>query len=231
VKLVAAIMPTRGRAEYARQALESFLGQTYEKKELLILDDADDPSFPEGIPSGAATRSVYRLVMKDRLSIPQKRNFLLAISSADIFMHFDSDDWSAPCRMAEQVRWMEESGRAVCGFNSVLFYEESSGDVYRYDGSPGYAIGTTLAYRKSWWVANPFPEDKPIGEDNSFVRSARSAKQLCTVPGAGLIVARAHSDNTSRKNLLGTSYTRIDRGALPPAFLQTSANTAAAARA
>ena len=43
--LVSAIMPTRSRPALSRAALNCFLAQTYEPRELVILDDDDDPSF------------------------------------------------------------------------------------------------------------------------------------------------------------------------------------------
>jgi hypothetical protein len=47
--LVSAIMPTRARPQFAREAVDLFLAQTWPNKELVILDDEEHPSFPSGI--------------------------------------------------------------------------------------------------------------------------------------------------------------------------------------
>ena len=44
--LISAIMPTRSRPPLSQVALDCFLAQTYEPRELVIIDDEDDPSFP-----------------------------------------------------------------------------------------------------------------------------------------------------------------------------------------
>ncbi len=201
MKLVSAILPTRGRREFARQALESFLDQTYPEKELLILDDIDDPSFPDGVPHG---HRILRWLSNSRL-IAKKRNDLCGYAAGPIIMHFDSDDWSAPDRMADQVERLEMSGAAVTGYHSILFFD---GRVFKYIGSPNYAVGTSLAFTKEWWAKFPFPENVQdgIGEDNEFVCNAYNRGRLCSVDGGSMIVARVHVDNTSKKDVDGFKF-------------------------
>lgn len=204
MKTVAAIMPTRGRQEYARLAVESFLAQDYPSKSLVIVDDADDPSFPDGFPPDVQYRSIYRAVMPTRLSIGRKRNTACELAHhAEIIAHFDSDDWSAPDRLSSQVALLESSKKAVVGFNRLLFYESETGRVACWQGSPHDVPGGTMAYRRDWWNTHRFKEDSPknIAEDNHFRNMAYDEKELATEQGIGLIVARAHPGNTATKNL------------------------------
>src|SRR5688572_15862161 len=57
-ELACAVMPTRGRVAFAKHALESFHSQTYPNKQLIILDDADDRSFPEGVNHPLVTYAI-----------------------------------------------------------------------------------------------------------------------------------------------------------------------------
>src|SRR5438128_1089434 len=113
---VSCIMPTRGRREWAAQAVQCFLSQTWPDKELLILDDTDDASFPHaaGIPfpffSNHAGPPIMYFRRSERWSIGRKRNELARIASGEAICHFDDDDWAAPDRIATQVRLLEESG-------------------------------------------------------------------------------------------------------------------------
>jgi hypothetical protein len=61
--------------------------------------------------------------------------------------------------------------------------------------------GNTLAYRRSYWQRRPFASIQ-IGEDTRFVRGA-GTDAICDLEDPSLCVARAHLDNTSRKQLGG----------------------------
>ncbi len=118
-------------------------------------------------------------------------------------MHWDSDDWSAPSRMADQVRLMEGHGLAVGGYYSMLFWDHQNRRGYRYKGSPNYAVGTSLVYRRDWWSGHRFPENIALGEDNEFVRAASDARQIQCADSGALMVARIHRDNSIEKNRAG----------------------------
>ncbi len=205
-------MPTRGRKAWAAQALACFLRQTYAAKNLFIVDDREDPSFPDGAPYP----NVAHLLIADRQSIPAKRNIAAGLANGEILWHLDSDDWSSPERMADQVRRLEESGKAVTGYHSLLFYSETELMWGRYKGATNYALGSSLCYWKSFWKDHPFHEDKKIGEDNEFVFAAANEGQLISVDGEQCMVARVHPDNTSRKDMGG--FSPVSPGQTPAGF-------------
>jgi glycosyltransferase involved in cell wall biosynthesis len=222
MEFVSCVMPTRGRREYARQAVGSFLSQTYEAKELVILDDWDDPSFPEGIEHPLIRYHVIGELI-GKLNIPQKRNRVNALTQGSIIAHFDSDDWSAPDRLADQVPRLLESGKGLSGYCSMWFVNEI-GDVYRYKNFPNaYALGSSFCYLKSFWEQHPYIEGKFIGSDTKLCRVARSEDQLISVDDDRHMVARIHSGNTNETQLhvnrsLGRDYLRANREDLPEGF-------------
>lgn len=195
MKLCSAVLPTRGRAELARLAVDCFLSQTYHEKELVILDDFDTPSFPNGI-----THPLIRYYQTENIifNIPVKRNRVNALAKGECIFHVDSDDWSAPNRMGDQVHRLEQTGLAVTGYHEMLFIDEERGKVFEYRIKPHYVCGSSLAYLKSFWERNKFPESSTTGSDNRFVRAAREQNQLDCVPGLQSLVARIHSGNTNR---------------------------------
>jgi len=219
---VSAVMPTRGRQEYAKQAVEVFLSQTYADKELVILDDGDEPSFPGGMetfddPFDDRIR-YYCGSVTLRYQIPAKRNMVNKLAQGEIIWHLDSDDWSAPTRMADQVARLQETGKAVTGYHDLLFYRESDGAAFEYHSSRAWACGSSLCYLKSFWQLNHFPENKATGSDNHFVRAARDAGELDAIPGGQNLVARIHADNTSKKERLGPEYRPIEPTRIPHGF-------------
>lgn len=215
MKFVSAIMPTRGRKAWSQKALECFLNQDYPEKELIILQDEDEPSFDDQF---LHYPGVFLCGNDERLNIPQKRNEAARLAEGEIIMHFDSDDWSASNRMAKQVQILEESGKALTGFHSLLFYLEPTKTVMKYVNDAHFACGTSLAYLRSWWQAHPFNESLAQGEDNEMVKIARQQDQLMSVDGDQLMVARIHDGNTDVKNIAGLNYKRVPLEALPKEF-------------
>lgn len=208
-------MPTRGRQELAKLALECFYSQTYENRELVIVDDFDELSFPNGVnhPLVRYHISDYR---QGRLNIPMKRNVINGLTAGEVIAHWDSDDWSAPERLTQQVALMEQSGKQVAGYHSMLFYDERDNTAARYEGHQNmYALGTSLLYRKDWWQTHQFKDALFVGSDNDFVRKARDAHQLATVDAGLMMVARCHSDNTSPKYINRPGYIRVPLESIP----------------
>jgi glycosyltransferase involved in cell wall biosynthesis len=215
--LVSAIMPTRGRQKWAAQAVRCFLAQTYPCRELIVWDDADDPSFPDGLPADGHVEYVRETA---RLKISQKRNRCAGMALGDVILHWDSDDWSAPERMADQVVRLEETGKAVTAYHAMYFYDEATDRAYRYRGAKGVGIGTSLAYLQTWWTGHPFDERLDTEEDNRFLRQAEAQHQLITADADRLMVARIHAGNTAPKQTASVPYRPAPRGDLPKAFFQ-----------
>jgi glycosyltransferase involved in cell wall biosynthesis len=190
--LVSAIMPTRARREMAARALAQFLEQTWPAKELIIVDDADDPSFP--VPP--SDPSIVYVLIRQRRRIGPKRNLACSRARGEIILHWDSDDLYAPDRIEHQVKHLISSGAEVVGFNSALFLDTETNRVFRYNGTPGYAIGVSLCYWRRAWERHPF-SDALVGEDKTFQKPFRVA----TKDSEGRIVATCHAGNTSRREL------------------------------
>jgi glycosyltransferase involved in cell wall biosynthesis len=188
--LVSAIMPTRGRPEFAARAVECFLAQTWREKELVIVDDLECPSFEQDPPEFR----IWRFVQSRRLSIGAKRNIACKESLGDIIIHWDDDDWSAPGRMADQVNRLMIHGASITGYHSMVFEDGEKRYQFR-ASSKQYALGTSLCYTRKFWESNPFP-DKNTGEDNAMVSRA---KGIVSVDAGELMIARIHDGNTSEK--------------------------------
>jgi glycosyltransferase involved in cell wall biosynthesis len=212
--LVSCILPTRGRQEWARQAVECFLSQDYPNRELIVLDDSKDPSFE---PGGFTDFPCDVLYQRSALrNIGAKRNMCCELTRGDWICHFDSDDWSAPDRISRQLRLLEDAGKSLVAFHSLLFYGPESGRVTKFVGQPGSNLGSSYLFKKSWWQAHRFPVSKITGEDSQFVMAAKKAGELVSVDAERLMVARAHAGNTSRKN--PSSYARMTLQDLPKGF-------------
>lgn len=214
-------MPTRGRPQLAQKAVQCFLSQTYPNKQLLILDDADEPSFRDPLVPLLPEVSYFRREGK-RMNIAEKRNELCQFATGEIIMHFDDDDWSSPSRMADQVQRMEETAKQLTGYHSLLFYCASPEAFHKYHGKVNYGLGTSLAYTKAFWKQHPFHQasNKPHGEDNNMIVAGRNANEIIAVDAEQRMVALIHSGNTCRKHVEGAQYRKVDRSEFPDAFFK-----------
>lgn len=201
--LVSAIMPTRARPQFAREAVNLFLAQTWPNKELVIVDDEDAPSIP-GPLSVAYTLNMENVNfryerLRTKQSIGAKRNIACSRAQGEIIIHFDDDDHSAPGRMADQVERLLSSGLELTGYSEMLFFD---GNVWRmYSGRKDYILGTSFCYRKSLWERHPFTWAN-IGEDLAFQRGIPHT----AVPAGSLMWARTHPGNTSKRVISGPTW-------------------------
>ena len=215
--LVSCILPTKNRAAYIPHAIRCFQSQTYPKKELIIVDNGNDDT-AYLIPADPNIK--YVPVMGEHRT-GDMRNLCVRHATGDVICHFDSDDWSAPDRVTDQVTRLGTFG-VVTGYHSMLFYDQRDGVCYFWQlrhASVQYVLGTSLCYRREWWRHHPF-ESLQIGEDIRFYRQAlREAHRLVPIaPARQLMVARVHDQQTCPKSLGGTSYQRMPPTALPKEF-------------
>ena len=212
--LISCIMPTRGRQFYALLALNCFYEQDYMDRELIVLDDADDLSFPEGIHDS----HVRYIVAHKRMNIPAKRNELCKMAAGYVIAHWDSDDWYHPGRLSHQVKLLQESGKSVVGYRSALFHGPTMDRVSRYVRQSDYAVGSSLMFTRDWWKKCPFRVDRFNREDKLMVESAFDAGELHSVDGEQFMVARIHAGNTANKDPFNLPYRRVALSDLPEGY-------------
>ncbi len=191
---VCAVMLANGRPEMAERAKRSFFSQSCEfPKSILIFNNNGDKP------------------------ICTLRNLANAQTDADIIIHWDSDDWSHPNRIAEQAALLQSSGAECVGYSEMLFWRVAKGpsisdartpyfnrpgaefsEAWLYRASvPNYAIGTSMCYWRETWGRNPFPDRSEGCDDLDWFN--RGVK-IESVPAVGFVecrmIASIHGGNT-----------------------------------
>jgi glycosyltransferase involved in cell wall biosynthesis len=198
--MVTCLCLTRNRREWLPKAIEAFLAQTYEQRELLIVADGEDIS--DLIPSDPRVRV---LISPDGAKIGSKRNQGCAAAAGEIIVHWDDDDYSAPGRIAEQVARLQESGRSVTGYSSMRF---TDGERWWLNtNTPLGCFDTSLCYSREFWAAHHFDEISD-GEGESFRRAAVIADDLIAVPANAMMHATIHPGNTSAR-VIGEGWEEV----------------------
>jgi glycosyltransferase involved in cell wall biosynthesis len=196
-------MPTHNRRSFVPQAIRCFLRQDYPHTELLIVDDGSD-SIGDLLPQDERIRYLRQSA---RMRIGAKRNYACEAARGEIIVHWDDDDWYPPHRITTQVTEMLAREADISGTSRIFYYDALADHAweYRYRMRNGSWVGgNTLAYRKSFWARNRFP-DVQIGEDSRFLWS-RSSKTVCDLAQPELCVASVHAGNTSRKVTSGSFW-------------------------
>jgi glycosyltransferase involved in cell wall biosynthesis len=198
-------MPTRNRRRLAAQAIRYFLGQDYGPRELVVVDDGDEP-VEDLIPDDDRIRY---LRLDRRLTLGAKRNLGCQHGRGELIAHWDDDDWMAPRRLSAQVADLLSTDADVCGLADLLHYHVEAGDAWLYRGppsQPGWLAGCTLLYRRGAWVRRPFPEVDP-GE-GQLLGGPDGAGRASALSDHSLYVALIHRRNAARKQLGAPGWER-----------------------
>lgn len=183
---VCAILLTRDRPAMAKRAVESFRRQTYARKVLLVLDTGSESTGYLGDYDDVIHH--WADVSLQEWTIGELRNEAnRRAGPAEVLCHWDSDDWSHPNRIAEQVALLQASGADAVGYSDLLFWKQNAG-LMRLDGSVLRAArqgeqvgeawlysrptrlnvpGTTLCYWRKTWERKPFPHLPEAGNPTS----------------------------------------------------------------
>lgn len=194
--LVSCIMPTANRRQFIPYAIRYFLGQDYPHKELIIIDDGAD-CIEDLVPKHNNIR-YYRLLKRHNLGA--KLNQACQHANGDFIAHWDDDDWYAPRRLSYQISALQQSGKAICGINQLLYFDLEKKRAYQYvypKNQRPWLLGSSLCYKKALWEKLYFAEVN-VGMDGLFLR-ATPPDQVKVLEDSNFSVFMIHSDNVSPK--------------------------------
>ncbi len=120
--LISVIMPAYNAQKYISSAIESILNQTFNKFELIIIDDFSTDKTPSIIKSFTKKDSRIEVVSNDmRLDIARTLNKGISIAKSNIIARMDADDIAFSNRLELQYKLISSSKNiAVVGANIVI---------------------------------------------------------------------------------------------------------------
>jgi len=123
-KKASAIMLTKNRIELAKTAIESFLSQTYENKELIIVNSGSIHYMKEieRFIDFQKTDCIHHVffICKNTTTIGELRNVGLEYANGDYITTWDDDDFYSKTRIESQVYWIEKEKADFVMFKNFI---------------------------------------------------------------------------------------------------------------
>jgi glycosyltransferase involved in cell wall biosynthesis len=192
--LVSVLLCTHNARHLLPLAIDSYRQQDYERRELVVVDDGTDRIFD--MVEDIAGLNYIALPYDAKRSLSAKRNLGCRAAKGEIIVHFDSDDWSGPARVRDQVwRLLSNPWALITGYKTAYWWNYPKQRASRYSGS---VWGATMAYRRSYALAHPWDESVCSAEDGPFQDVAR---EKCAVDqtdaGANMVVTMSASQRAA----------------------------------
>ncbi len=205
--LVSVVIPCYNHARFLGDAIESALGQTYPRIEVIVVDDGSTDKTAE---VAALYPSVHYIGQENR-GLAAARNTGLRTSQGDVLIFLDADDRLLPEAVEHSVQQLLNSPESAFVSGRYRYIQENGSIMYEYSQKPadhdpyasflhGNYIGmhATVAYRRSVLEAvGGFNPALPACEDyDLYLRMAR--KHPVSVHDHLIAEYRQHGNNMSR---------------------------------
>lgn len=170
VPLISIITPVYNVERYLSRCIESILGQTFQRWELLLVDDGSTDRSGVICDTYALQDARIRIIHKENTGQADSRNMALHEARGTLIGFVDSDDWIEPDMYETLWKTLETNGAdiAICGYS--LDYKDSS--------EPSCNEGDTLVYTGDE-ALELILEDKTI---KSFLWDKLFRRELLTEP-------------------------------------------------
>ncbi len=106
--LVTCAFSTYNAEESILKALKSAISQTYENKEIVVVDDCSEDETVKIIKEFSLKYNENIKIFENKINvgIGEIRNQLIKIAKGDFIAFFDDDDYSFPSRISEQIQFI-----------------------------------------------------------------------------------------------------------------------------
>ena len=193
-----------------QMAIDSYLSQDYENRELLVVDDG-----PEPIADLMKDVSHCRYVNHPAKNLSEKRNVGACEAKGEFIVNFDADDWSGWHRISDQVALIQRSASDIGGYGAAFWYDFVNKQASYYQG---FLWGASMIYRRDYALVNPWDEACSVAEDQKFIHTARERKSIVACPGGDNFVATMHDRNVHRPAGTSAMWPFVAVETLPEGF-------------
>ena len=219
--LISVVMPVLDARPYLREAVASIQAQTYDRWELIVVDDGSTDGSSELAAELAAQDTRIRLLRIAHSGAANAVNVGAAEATGTLLARMDADDVALPERFAVQLAWMARTGVEVCGSclsrfgasSGVLWFPEGHAAIEREMLFRHGLLQPTVLMPTAAFLTHRYTEGARF-EGNALWVRLRRAHLLGNVP-AVLVKHRVHARQTGRVHAEAMrAALKVTRGAL-----------------
>lgn len=176
--LVSCILSTSNRQPFLKQAIKYFLRQSYDNKELVIVDDGAT-SCEEFLPDDNRIRYIK---IDSPKPLGSKLNIGIKSSNGQIIQKLDDDDYYHQEFLKTTVSKLlgQDPVCSIVGFDCFLVLIAATGEL-KFSGN-GWCAGGTLCFYRNLWEKRPF-RDVPKAVDWWFLKDHSPQRFKIQDPG------------------------------------------------
>jgi glycosyltransferase involved in cell wall biosynthesis len=218
--LVSILIPCYNAERWIRQCIQSALDQTWENKEVIVIDDGSTDSSVREITSFGDR---IRFQASAHSGANAIRNQLAQLASGEWLQYLDADDWLRPGKLATQLAAVRASRQDVAVvYSPVIVHEtENSGaerlleikdtdDTLTFIRWGSLNTGGLLLNREAVVRAGAWKPDQPCCQEHELLLRLRVAGGRFLFVNAAEAMYRHHSPSTvSKRDPLLTIRTRM----------------------
>lgn len=203
--VVSVVMPVHNGEAYLREALQSVLGQTFGRLQLIVVDDGSQDGCRGVVQAAVARDPRVHYVYQENRGVSDARNRGIAAGSAPLIAFLDQDDRWTPDALELQVAYHRLHPEVLYTLAHQTCFLAQGCPVPAWFGSQkldeprvGYLPGTLAVKRELFDRLGCFDTRYPISGDADWFARARDANiPTHTLPQV-ILERRIHEGNQSR---------------------------------
>lgn len=192
--VISVIVPTHDSAAYLPDALRSVFDQTFERFELIVVDDGSSDTTADVLHRCDDGR--LRTVTQPRQGAAAARNRGASMARAPLLAFLDADDLWHPDKLTAQCAALDVEPELDMVFGHVEDFDDVTGQVRQ--ATPGYSSGTLMVRRPSFERVGPFSVAWRVGEFIDWYARAVDSGLTSTMQPEVMLRRRVHPTNTTR---------------------------------
>jgi glycosyltransferase involved in cell wall biosynthesis len=202
---VSVITPTYNRRRFIPHLIKCYQEQSYKKDrmEWIILDDGQDKVKDLFDEAAKTLPNIRYYTCDEKMTIGAKRNRLNDLSTGDIIVAMDDDDYYPPERVTHVVTRFKSSDPSIqlAGSSEIYMFYSDNKTIYKLGPyNPNHATNGTMAWKSSYAKSHRYDEFVTHAEERSFLEDYKN--KMIQLDPFKVMLVMSHSENTFDKKKL-----------------------------